>query len=126
MQSSTTEQNAATIHVASGTHLLLTLGGCSLELLNDEKELGELAYKAATATGASVLQVVTQRFQPQGVTVVVVLAESHASLHTYPEAGVVFWDCFTCGDRCQPDLSIPILVEALAASQIRQQTLHRS
>lgn len=123
---SATGQNTSTVHAASGTHLLLTLGSCSLEMLNDEERLGELAHKAASATGASVLQVVTQRFQPQGVTVVVVLAESHASLHSYPEAGIVFWDCFTCGDRCQPDLSIPILVEALAASQIREQTLHRS
>lgn len=123
---STTGQSTAAIHPASGSHLLLTLGGCTAELLNDEHQLKELAHKAATATGASVLQVATQKFEPQGVTVVVVLAESHASLHTYPEAGIVFWDCFTCGEKCQPDLSIPVLVDALQATQIRQQTVHRS
>jgi S-adenosylmethionine decarboxylase proenzyme len=126
MHSSTTSQGTAAVHPASGAHLLLTLAGCNTELLNDHEKMQELANRAATATGATVLQCVAQQFQPQGVTVVVVLAESHASLHTYPEEGVVFWDCFTCGERCVPDLSIPILVEALQATQIRQQTVHRS
>ena len=53
--------------------------------------------RAAAATGATVLQVICQRFAPQGVTALALLAESHASLHTYPEAGLAFWDCFTCG-----------------------------
>lgn len=121
-----TEKATDTVHAAVGTHLLLTLEGCAVDMLNDEDKLSELASAAATATGATVLQIAVQRFQPQGVTVVVVLAESHASLHTYPEAGLVFWDCFTCGDFCQPELSVPVLRAALGATAIRQQTVARS
>lgn len=110
---------------AAGVHLLLTLSGCSPELLNDEQALRALAERAATATGATIMQLCSHRFSPQGVTVVAVLAESHASLHTYPESGVVFWDCFTCGQTCKPERSIAILTTALNARTTKQQLIHR-
>src|ERR1700676_1848643 len=88
------------VYEARGLHLLVTLRGCSPQMLNDEDRLRQVTHAAAEATGATVLQVCSHRFSPQGITVVVVLAESHASLHTYPESGVVFWDCFTCGSTC--------------------------
>src|ERR1700677_4494868 len=95
------------IYEACGFHLLLTLKGCSAEILNDQNKLQELTLHAAQATGATVLQVCTHKFEPQGITTVAILAESHASLHTYPEAQTVFWDCFTCGTECMPELSVP-------------------
>jgi S-adenosylmethionine decarboxylase len=54
--------------------------------------------EAAELAGASVLHCHTHRFAPQGITVVLTLSESHASLHTYPEHGVYMADVFTCGD----------------------------
>jgi len=114
-----------TTHEASGTHLLLTLKGCRSPLIHDAEALKELAQRAAVATGATVLQIVAHRFQPQGTTVVAVLAESHASLHTYPESDTVFWDCFTCGTTCTPELSVPVLAEALLPAQINKQVVTR-
>src|SRR5260221_342509 len=96
-----------------GSHLVLTLRGCSVTILDDEVRLSELTRLAAEATRATVLQVCSHRFSPQGVTVLAVLAESHASLHTYPEFNIVFWDCFTCGDTCDPEQSVEVLIEAL-------------
>jgi S-adenosylmethionine decarboxylase len=113
------------VYEARGTHLLLTLSRCAVENLNDESYLRDLTERAATATGATVLQLASQRFSPQGVTAVAVLAESHASLHTYPESAVVFWDCFTCGDTCIPSRSVEVLVEALKPEQVNQQTVAR-
>lgn len=110
---------------ASGTHLLLNLSGCSFAQLNDEETLRDLAQKAAQATGATVLQVVSHRFSPQGVTVLILLAESHASLHTYPESGVLFWDCFTCGQDCKPELGVPVLVEALSPKTVSERLIRR-
>jgi S-adenosylmethionine decarboxylase len=110
---------------ATGSHLLLTLSGCSPAMLDDQTTLRELCQRAATATGATVLQLVSHRFQPQGVTVLVVLAESHASLHTYPESGVLFWDCFTCGQECKPELSVQVLVDALAPLGVNQRMIQR-
>lgn len=110
---------------AVGTHLLLTLRGCAISVLNDEVQLRELAKQAAESTGATVRQVLSHRFSPHGITVLIVLAESHASLHTYPESGVVFWDCFTCGSVCKPNLSVPVLVEALQPVTFTEELVSR-
>ncbi len=113
------------IHEACGIHLLITLRDCAAEILNDQSALGELVRAAASATGATVLDTHVYQFAPQGVTALAVLAESHASLHTYPESGVVFWDCFTCGTTCNPELSVPVLLEALHPSAINKQLVLR-
>jgi S-adenosylmethionine decarboxylase len=112
-------------HAASGSHFLLKLSGCAAEKLNSEVELKELAFKAAVATGATVLDVISRQFEPQGITVLVMLAESHASLHTYPEWGVVFWDCFTCGQTCKPELSAQVLEESLTPTNSDKQIIIR-
>lgn len=128
--SNNTERQAdepALVHEASGTHLLLTLTGCkNVALIESVDALKDLVRKAALSTGATIMQVVAQTFEPQGITVVAVLSESHASLHTYPESGVVFWDCFTCGTRCKPELSVDILKDALQAGHVNVQSVQRS
>ena len=110
---------------ARGRHALATLVNCKRELLTDEQSLREIVRGAALAAGATVLQLTSHCFDPPGVTVVAVLAESHASLHTYPHVGIVFWDCFTCGTTCDPLLSIDFLTEALSPSEVRQQLVER-
>jgi len=114
-----------THYEARGTHLLLTLTDCSSPVIHDAERLKELVKAAAEATGATVLEIVAHRFHPQGTTAVAVLAESHASLHTYPESATVFWDCFTCGSNCCPDLSEEILVKALCPSKVNKQIVVR-
>src|SRR5271170_7731433 len=84
-------------HESCGTHLLVTFKRCSSDILDNESALAQLTRRAALATGATVLKICSHQFTPQGVTAIAILAESHASLHTYPESGLVFWDCFTCG-----------------------------
>jgi S-adenosylmethionine decarboxylase len=125
MQQKQSSHSPQITYEARGTHLLLTLSGCGLVNLNDETFLRDLTERAATATGATVLQLASQKFSPQGVTAIAVLAESHASLHTYPESAVVFWDCFTCGDSCEPALSVPVLIEALKPLSVDQQIVSR-
>ncbi len=123
--SSIKREETSAVHDAMGTHLLLTLRGCTADLLNDKGELELLARSAASATGATVLQTFTHAFEPQGVTALVVLAESHASLHTYPESQVVFWDCFTCGSKCRPELSADVLISALKPASVEEQMIRR-
>jgi S-adenosylmethionine decarboxylase len=110
---------------ARGKHLLVTLSGCSFDLLNNQEEMVALTRLAATSTGATVIDVLAHRFDPQGVTALALLAESHASLHTYPEAGVVFWDCFTCGDTCDPLRSIDELKYALNPISVQTELILR-
>ena len=116
----------AQVHEASGKHLLLTLRDCKADILNDLERLKELTREAAEATGATVLNLCAQPLEPQGVTAVAILAESHASLHTYPEANIVFWDCFTCGTTCDPQKSVSILQEALEAETVSFEIVSRS
>jgi S-adenosylmethionine decarboxylase len=121
----TTIQEQEILYPANGKHLLVTFKNCATNILNSEDSLRSLVYDASIATGATVLEVCSHKFQPQGVTALTVLAESHASLHTYPESNVVFWDCFTCGDACNPELSIAVLAEALQPETIEKQLILR-
>ncbi|HEY9758252.1 MAG TPA: adenosylmethionine decarboxylase [Oculatellaceae cyanobacterium] len=118
-------QQSEVSYEATGTHLLLTLADCRADLINDADGLKAMVQRAAEATGATVLQIVAHRFQPQGTTVVAVLAESHASLHTYPESKTVFWDCFTCGTTCHPELSEAVLKEALLPERVSKKIVLR-
>lgn len=115
----------AVVHKAVGRHLLITLKGCRSDIIDDEDKLREVATLAIEPTKATVLQVLSHRFGPQGVTVLLVLAESHASLHTYPESNVVFWDCFTCGETCDPEQSVSVLVDMLEPSVVEKQIVPR-
>ena len=65
-----------------GKHYLLNLYGCSFVLLNDEHYLVRLLEAAAVISGATVLETVFKKFDPQGATVICLLAESHISIHT--------------------------------------------
>jgi S-adenosylmethionine decarboxylase len=112
-------------YVAEGRHLMLTLHDCPSPLLDDEAFLCDMAERAVAATGATVLQVMAHQFDPQGVTILVLLSESHASLHTYPEVGVAFWDCFTCGWNCDPEQSAEVLIDALAPGRYQHECVLR-
>ena len=95
-----------------GKHYLLNLYGCSFILLNDEHYLVGLLKKAAVVSGATVLETVFKKFVPQGVTVICLLAESHISIHTWPEEGKAAVDVYTCGDS-DPKLSCDMIISQL-------------
>ncbi|MMZ61379.1 S-adenosylmethionine decarboxylase proenzyme precursor [compost metagenome] len=69
--------------------------------------------EAAEACGATVLSVQAQQFEPQGATVLVMLSESHISIHTYPERGFAALDCYTCGETVDPQIAIDYMVSVL-------------
>ena len=81
---------------ALGQHLLIELYGCDPGMLDDLEHVQQALLRAADMVSASVIQVVAHKFQPHGVTVVVAIAESHISIHTWPEYGYAAVDVFTC------------------------------
>jgi len=81
-------------------------------MLDDFSGIESLMLKAAEAAGATIVQSVFHRFSPHGVTGVVVVAESHLSIHTWPEYGYAAVDFFTCGD-CEPEKAHEVLVDGL-------------
>ncbi len=100
----------------AGTHLLVELWGG--RHLNDPDTLGNILCAAARAAKATVLHTHMHHFSPSGgVSGVVVLAESHVSIHTWPERDFAAIDLFMCGS-CDPYDSIPTLRDALAPERM--------
>lgn len=96
----------------NGRHLLMEYQGCAREILNDAALLKEWMMKAAIASGATVVADVFHSFSPSGASGVLVLQESHLSIHTWPEEGYAAMDFYTCGD-CDPFEGHLVLVEGL-------------
>jgi S-adenosylmethionine decarboxylase len=98
---------------ALGRHLLVELYDCNREALNDTDMIRDVMLKAAIDCGAVVLGNQFHHFSPQGVSGVVVIAESHISIHTWPEFGYAAVDVFTCGTAVNPEIAAKVLVERL-------------
>jgi S-adenosylmethionine decarboxylase len=86
---------------------------CNRESLNDLDLIRAVMLKAAVDCGAEVLGESFHRFSPQGVSGVVVIAESHISIHTWPEHGFAAADVFTCGTKVNPVIAADVLIEKL-------------
>ena len=100
---------------ALGKHLLLELKDCDKEVLNDVAFLKGALLAAASECGATVLGESFHQFNPQGVSGVVVIAESHLFIHTWPEYGYAAADIFTCGNSVRPGKAAQILIRKLGA-----------
>ncbi|OLL72164.1 Spermidine synthase [Pseudonocardia sp. Ae168_Ps1] len=108
-----------------GRHVLAELGGIAPAVLDDVDRLRTELAGALTEAGAQVRQIVTERFEPQGATVVAVLAESHASIHTWPEHGGMHVDVFTCGESADPVAAVRNLAARVDASDTALQVVDR-
>jgi S-adenosylmethionine decarboxylase proenzyme len=93
---------------------LVEYTGCDYNVLDDLKRIEALMNEAATAARATIVASVFQPFEPQGVTGVVVVEESHLSIHTWPEHGYAAVDFFTCGDSL-PERAHEVLFAGLRA-----------
>jgi S-adenosylmethionine decarboxylase proenzyme len=102
---------------ALGRHLLCEYNGCDRELLNNPEGIRTALVAAVTKAGATPLHEVVHAFSPHGVTGVIVIAESHFAIHTWPEYGFAAVDLFTCGEQVDPYLAFEYLREALRAEQ---------
>ena len=109
----------------AGRHVLAELDDVDPSLLDDPTFMREALASAVSEAGATLCEVMSHRFAPQGVTVLAMLAESHASVHTYPELGAVFVDVFTCGDRADPEHAVRLLAKALGTGSVRMSTVRR-
>ena len=96
-----------------GRHLLVELQDCNRAALNDLSFLRDAMITAAVACGAVVLGDSFHRFSPQGISGVVVIAESHLSIHTWPEYAYAAVDIFTCGTTVEPEKAAETLIEKL-------------
>lgn len=107
-----------------GNHLLVEYHGCDVEILDDAARIEEAMRRAAEAAGATVVTAAFHRFAPQGVSGVVLIAESHLSVHTWPEHGYAAIDFYTCG-ACLPERAHEVLRQALGAGRAELMRVHR-
>jgi S-adenosylmethionine decarboxylase len=112
--------------VSNGRHLILDLYDCDPEILNDYEGLEQIMLAGLSLSKATVLRVIGEHFEPQGVTLLALLAESHCSIHTWPEIGYAAVDLYTCGDTTNTHKAAQFIGDSLKAKTVEEKELVRS
>ncbi|MHB1627677.1 MAG: adenosylmethionine decarboxylase [Bacilli bacterium] len=99
----------------AGRHVIAELWGCKADMLNDLHGIERIMVSAALESGAEVREVAFHKFAPQGVSGVVIISESHLTIHSFPEHGYASIDVYTCGDRIDPNVACDYITRALGA-----------
>jgi S-adenosylmethionine decarboxylase len=107
-----------------GRHLIAEFYGCDRLLLDDVARIERLMLAAAEVVGATVMASAFHRYAPQGVSGTLLIAESHLSIHTWPEHRYAAADIFTCGGL-DPRRGFALMARDLAASDTRMQEIVR-
>ena len=107
-----------------GNHLLLEVYNVDFNLINDAISLQETMERGIVRAGMTILNVFSHCFTPQGCTIVIALAESHVSCHTWPEKGAIAIDVYTCGDG-NPKLIALELLKYLNSDNYNIRNLYR-
>lgn len=108
-----------------GRHYVASFKQCDPEALRDLDGLRETMIEASKASGATILTTSDFVFEPDGLTMVLLLSESHSSIHTYPEYNACFVDLFTCGTTCVAERFADVLKEYLKPAIIDEHTFSR-
>ena len=109
-----------------GRHCILELYDCPGALLDDQSFVQETLKQAAKIAKSTLLGELSHKFEPQGVTALVLLAESHISIHTWPEAGYAAVDVFTCGEHTLPEEACRFIAQQFEAARHELSTVARS
>ena len=103
---------------AIGCHIIAEFSHCDSDILTDLTLIKEIMVNAALTAKAEVKETAFHRFTPQGVSGVVVIAESHLAIHTWPELGYAAIDIYTCGDSTDPWAACNYVAERLNAGDL--------
>lgn len=108
-----------------GRHLIASYDGCDVAALTDVERLKAVMHEAVAQAGATELGAIDYVFDGNGMTMMIMLSESHASIHTYPEHEACFVDLFTCGDKCSNEKFDAYLRAYLKPTAVNQKVLVR-
>lgn len=108
-----------------GRQVLAELFECDKNKLNDLDYVKKAMIEAAIDANATIVGYKFHKFTPQGVSGVVIIAESHLAIHTWPEHGYAAIDIFTCGSRTEPRLALKALGRAFRAKRVKYKELKR-
>ena len=106
----------------AGIHLILDLWGA--QNLNSMSKIKKLLTESVKACGATLLKTELHQFSPQGISGIAVIAESHISIHTWPEKGYAAMDIFTCG-KVDPYRALVIIKKILQPERVEMIEIKR-
>jgi S-adenosylmethionine decarboxylase proenzyme len=112
-----------------GNHILVEFYNCDKQIMNDAPFIEKVMNEASLMSGATIVGSHFHTFNPHGVSGVVIIAESHLSIHTWPEYGYAAVDIFTCGETIQPEVAFEHLKMSFKAAststlEMRRGQLH--
>ncbi|MDC3415736.1 adenosylmethionine decarboxylase [Aquibacillus salsiterrae] len=96
-----------------GRHVIAEMWDCNIDTLNDMGLIEQIFVNAALKAGAEIREVAFHKFAPYGVSGVVIISESHLTIHSFPEHGYASIDVYTCGDILDPNVATDFIAEAL-------------
>ncbi len=101
-----------------GRHYIVEASGCNSDVLKSVEKVEQIMVKAAEKAKVQVWSISFHRFRPHGVSGVVVISESHLSVHTWPEFRYVALDIYTCGDKAKPDDAVEYAIQMFEATSV--------
>lgn len=110
---------------ALGHHIISEMYGCEAKVLNNRHLIEKLMVESALEAGAEVREIAFHNFSPQGVSGVVIISESHLTIHTWPELGYAALDIFTCGDKVDSWMACKYLTDKLGAKDVKNTEIKR-
>jgi len=113
-------------HSPSGRHILMELTGCTFDLLNSVDQVRSILLSSAKDGGATVISSHFHPFSPQGLSGVIVIAESHITIHSWPEHGYAAVDVFTCGDSSVADKVSTAITQKCQATHVQKHSFLRT
>ena len=108
-----------------GVHLLLDLENCDQKILDDLNIIKQTLIIAAQRSGALIMGETFHKFTPVGVTGIVSIAESHISIHTWPEFKYAAVDIFSCGEDFDLESCVKVISDNLKCNHITRKTIKR-
>ncbi len=108
-----------------GRHLLVELYDCNPKIIGDARKIEEAMVGAAKASKATIVDVLFHNFNPNGISGVIVIQESHLAIHTWPEFNFASIDIFTCGTSVDPWKAYEYLVSRFGAGNVSAVEMRR-
>lgn len=96
-----------------GRQIIAELWDCNMDILNDIQLIERIFVDAALKAGAEIREVAFHQFTPHGVSGVVIISESHLTIHSFPEHGYASIDVYTCGDKVDPAVAVDYIARSL-------------
>lgn len=105
--------------------MLVDLYGCESDL-DDAELLLDTLERGANEVSVKIVRKITHRFSPHGVSIILILAETHLSIHTWPEHGYAAVDIFICGEGKDPEAVWKVIRESLRPSSFKVNEITRT